>query len=91
MRLYSLTIYKHVLNFHSAEDESAALQEIMHDSTLLSKCHLLLKCNKALCNNKNVAEGPAFARLSVFANTPASEANIGALVVRCVRISMFCM
>ena len=57
------------------------MTEIMHDSTILSKCNLLLKCNKALLN-KNVTEGPSFARLSVFANTPASDANIGALVVR---------
>ncbi len=73
---------------YSAEEEMAALNEIMHDSTILSKCNLLLKCNKALLN-KNVTEGPSFARLSVFANTPVSEANIGALVVRYVSVSHF--
>lgn len=66
------------------------MSEIMQDSTILSKCNLLLKCNKALLN-KNVTEGPSFARLSVFANTPASEANIGALVVRLVIFPPFCL
>ena len=81
-RLNIVTLLPNYCNpISTLEEESVALNEILQDASLLSKCHLLLKCNKALVS-KNIAEGPAFARLGVFANTPASEANIGALVVR---------
>ena len=65
---------------HSA-DASSSLLEILQDSSILGKCNLLLKFNKNIVN-KHASEGPVCARLAVYANTPASEANVGALLVR---------
>jgi hypothetical protein len=62
-------------------EEAGAVQEVMADRAVLAKCDVLLKFNAAL-RNKDPEAGPAFARLEVFANTPASDAAVSALVVR---------
>jgi hypothetical protein len=61
--------------------DEAALEDVMGSDAVLSKCDVVLKFNRALVN-KNAEEGPAFATLSVFANTPAAEVSPGRLVVR---------
>ena len=60
--------------------EEAAIASVLGDRAVLDKCDVVLKVNKALLN-KNPKEGPAFATLSVFANTSAAEASISNLVV----------
>lgn len=62
-------------------DEQAAIAEVMGDDAVLGKCQYVLRFNKSLLN-KQPQEGPAFASLSVFANTPLAEAAPSALVVR---------
>lgn len=56
-------------------------RQIVSSAAMLEQCDLVLAFNSKLVN-KNVAEGPAFARLEVFANTPAAEAQLSHLIVR---------
>jgi hypothetical protein len=63
--------------------ESAAINEVMAGDSVLGKCAVLLKVNKALLN-KDPEAGPSFASLTIYANTPATEASPANLVVRCV-------
>jgi hypothetical protein len=66
--------------------ESAAIAEVMSSDGVLSKCDVILKVNKALLN-KDPEVGPSFASLTIYANTPASEASPSNLVVRYVLFS----
>jgi hypothetical protein len=63
--------------------ESAAIAEVMTGDGVLSKCDVILKVNRALLN-KDPEVGPSFASLTIYANTPASEASPSNLVVRYV-------
>ena len=53
----------------------------MNSTAMLDECDLVLSFNSKLAN-KNVSEGPAFASLQVFANTPVAEAQLDRLIVR---------
>lgn len=65
---------------HKSADAALSAQ-IMSSTTLLEQCDLVLSFNGKLAN-KSVSDGPAFARLEVFANTPVAEAQLGRLIVR---------
>lgn len=65
----------------STTASGAELDAVMADDAVLAKCDVVLKFNKSLVN-RNPDEGPAFANLTVFANTPAAEVSPNSLVVR---------
>jgi len=61
--------------------EEVEVRDLMSSNAVLDNCDIILKCNKSIVN-KTPDEGPAFANLTVFANTSPSEAALSNLVVR---------
>lgn len=69
--------------------ELEKLSNLMQSNAVLHKCNYVLKFRKGISNLKP-QEGPAFARLDVYANTPMHEATLNSLIVRYISLSLNC-